>query len=659
MPAHQLGEVAGEGTQLLTDFLVELVRGDVGRDLGQLLTLRGLGLAVGPAVPGAGARGAGTLVAVVPRERTRVPARTEATFATVSATTRAAVALAPAAESAFTPRTPVLPEPALAAVAVAAFPAGGAVVPRERTRAFAPGTVPALTTVTVAALATGAAIIPIPERTTLLTLTTRAAVVAEAAFTTRTPIITEPALATRSAVVTEPAFATRSSIVTGPAFTTRTPIITEATFATRSSIVTGPALATRTPIITEAALATRTPIITKTALTTVAVPAFAPLAEAALATGATIIPIPERTTLLTLTTRAAIVTVPVGTTIVTPRSPIIALASRATAVAEAALTARAAVVAEPALAARSSIVAEAALATRTPIVTEAALATRTPIVTEAALATRTSIVTRSALTAVAVPALTGAAFTARATVLAEAALTTVPGPPLAPLTEAALATGAAIIPVPERTTLLTLTTRAAIVPVSIVAPRRAVSTTVGARPVVGTERTVAAGVSPARAVPAAPAASAGAPVPMVAAPALSAVRSVISVHFWSISLAHSADSQRRSTVAGRCPLGLTRRRPPVGGPVPSSLASPSTSMSPVASHISAGPQTHGQRGCSLCHQASRKSRSNERDSPMLPLCRRGAQCSLSVTEGVRIAEQRTAAPSAERHKCGLGSRCGQ
>jgi hypothetical protein len=42
-------------------------------------------------------------------------------------------------------------------------------------------------------------------------------------------------------------------------------------------------------------------------------------------------------------------------------------------------------------------------------------------------------------------------------------------------------------------------------------------------------------------VPAAPAASVWAPLPGVAALALSAVRSAVSVHFWSISLAHSAD----------------------------------------------------------------------------------------------------------------------
>ncbi|WP_378520774.1 hypothetical protein [Nonomuraea helvata] len=65
VPAHQLGEVAGEGTQLFADLLVELLRGDVGRDIGQLLALRSVRLAIGPAVPGAGAGGARTLGAVV------------------------------------------------------------------------------------------------------------------------------------------------------------------------------------------------------------------------------------------------------------------------------------------------------------------------------------------------------------------------------------------------------------------------------------------------------------------------------------------------------------------------------------------------------------------------------------------------------------------
>ncbi|WP_165970205.1 hypothetical protein [Nonomuraea terrae] len=62
MPPDQVGEVTRERTQLLQDLLVQLLRRDVGRDLGQPLPLRGLGLiAVGPAVTRTGA-GVGALL---------------------------------------------------------------------------------------------------------------------------------------------------------------------------------------------------------------------------------------------------------------------------------------------------------------------------------------------------------------------------------------------------------------------------------------------------------------------------------------------------------------------------------------------------------------------------------------------------------------------
>ncbi|MEU6713235.1 hypothetical protein ABZ897_17275 [Nonomuraea sp. NPDC046802] len=72
VPADEVREVARQRAQLLEDFLVELVDRDVRSDLGQLLTLRGLGLLVGPAVPGAGPR-CWLLLTAVPGERAGVP----------------------------------------------------------------------------------------------------------------------------------------------------------------------------------------------------------------------------------------------------------------------------------------------------------------------------------------------------------------------------------------------------------------------------------------------------------------------------------------------------------------------------------------------------------------------------------------------------------
>jgi len=126
--------------------------------------------------------------------------------------------------------------------------------------------------------------------------------------------------------------------------------------------------------------------------------------------------------------------------------------------------------------------------------------------------------------------------------------------------------------------------------------------------IVGTERTVAARVSSARAVPPAPAASAGAPVSVVAAPGLSAVRSVITVHFWSISLAHPADSLNNGPpwlVAAR-PRALRDEGHPWGWPGPSSLASDGTSTSLTEPSILIGRSTPVRQDWSPCHYASTK-----------------------------------------------------
>ncbi|MEQ4717323.1 hypothetical protein [Nonomuraea sp. B19D2] len=176
VPAHQLGEVARKGPQFLADFLVELVRGDVERDIGQLLALGSLVLPVGPAVPGTGARGTGALPAVIARERaagtTLTPGTALAltTVAITAATTRASIALASAAVAALSARAPVVtestlatvPVPALAPIAVAALTTRAPVVTESTLAARATIAVAALatrTTITVAAFPTRAAVV--------------------------------------------------------------------------------------------------------------------------------------------------------------------------------------------------------------------------------------------------------------------------------------------------------------------------------------------------------------------------------------------------------------------------------------------------------------------------------------------------------------------
>ncbi|WP_246081205.1 hypothetical protein [Nonomuraea mesophila] len=242
------------------------------------------------------------------------------------------------------------------------------------------------------------------------------------------------------------------------------------------------------------------PAFARAAVTTVPVTAFTPLAVTAAATRAAIVPVAERATavILTtgatvvsaLTTRTATLTVPAGAvTTLTTRATVVPIPERATTII---LTTRPPIIPIP---------------ERTPLTTPkptiVTLTTRTPI--EPALTTRTTITitTRTVTT-------------------------------LTPLTVATLTTGATVVPVPVGAAIVAFTARTPGLAIAFVPSRSSVSPVAGARPVVGTERTVAAGVAPARAVAAAPAASAGGPVLVVFAAALSAVRSVISVHFWSI-----------------------------------------------------------------------------------------------------------------------------
>ncbi|MGP3932607.1 hypothetical protein [Nonomuraea sp. KM88] len=136
VPADEVGEVTGQRTKLFQDFLVEFVRGDVGRDLGQPLALWRLGLAIGPAVPGSGS---GALLTVVAGER--------------PVTARAAVAASAVAA--------LTPFPITAAT-------GAAIVPlpeRPTTVIVTTGTtvVSTLTARTVTALATRTTVIPVSE----------------------------------------------------------------------------------------------------------------------------------------------------------------------------------------------------------------------------------------------------------------------------------------------------------------------------------------------------------------------------------------------------------------------------------------------------------------------------------------------------------------
>ncbi|WP_235030736.1 hypothetical protein, partial [Nonomuraea solani] len=110
VPSDQVGEVARQGTQLFQDFLVELLRRDVGRHLGQPLTLGSLvgTLAIGPAVPGAGPPSTGTVLAIVPGERTGVPV-------TAALTPVAVTTLAMGTTVTLATRTAIVTEPALTA----------------------------------------------------------------------------------------------------------------------------------------------------------------------------------------------------------------------------------------------------------------------------------------------------------------------------------------------------------------------------------------------------------------------------------------------------------------------------------------------------------------------------------------------------------------
>ncbi|WP_206062209.1 hypothetical protein, partial [Nonomuraea basaltis] len=155
MPSHEVREIAGEGAELLEHFLVELVRSDVGRDLGQPLARRGFGVLLRPAEPGAGSRGTFlTPAAVVPRERARFPI------------------------AALTARATVIPWPALA----------------TRTPI-----------VTETALTAGPTVTPGPA------FATRGTVVAGHTLTTRSAVVTEPALAP-GATIGVSALTTRTTV---------------------------------------------------------------------------------------------------------------------------------------------------------------------------------------------------------------------------------------------------------------------------------------------------------------------------------------------------------------------------------------------------------------------------------------------------------------
>ncbi|MDF5759239.1 hypothetical protein [Spongiactinospora sp. TRM90649] len=96
VPGYQIGQVTGEGTQLVTDLGVQLVRRDVGRELGQFLPLtRTGGVVVAPAVPGVrGApRVAVTGAPVVTLVRPALPVAVVAATVTVVTPERRAVAV--------------------------------------------------------------------------------------------------------------------------------------------------------------------------------------------------------------------------------------------------------------------------------------------------------------------------------------------------------------------------------------------------------------------------------------------------------------------------------------------------------------------------------------------------------------------------------------
>ncbi|MEU8402834.1 hypothetical protein AB0C28_47265 [Nonomuraea sp. NPDC048892] len=247
MPADEVGQVAGQRTQLLENFLVQLVDGDVGSHLGQLLALRsGLALPLRPAVPGPRT---GTLLAVVPRERP-------------------GVALLP---------FPVTAETAFTTVAVATLtPVGGT-----------------LTTSAVPALAARPAIVTEPTFAT-------GAPVLEATLTARSAILEPSTLATGTAV-TEPALTTRPTIITPTAGTTRPAIVTEPTLSAGAPVLET-ALTTRSTILETTTLATGT----VTALTTLTVTTLTTLTVTTLTTRTTIIPVPIGTTIIAFAARSAV-----------------------------------------------------------------------------------------------------------------------------------------------------------------------------------------------------------------------------------------------------------------------------------------------------------------------------------------------------------------
>ncbi|WP_165959941.1 hypothetical protein [Nonomuraea longispora] len=275
------------------------------------------------------------------------------------------------------------------------------------------------------------------------------------------------------------------------------------------------------------------PAFARATVTTVPVTALTPLAITAAATRAAIVPIPERTAAVILTTRTTIVTtlttrttITVTTRTVTALTPLTRATLTTRTTVESALTTRTTITApagaESTFPPRAAIVpipertTAIVITTRTPIIP---IPERTPLTTPEptiiTLTTRTTIVTT---------------LTTRTTITVTTRTVTA----LTPLTRATLTAGAAVVSVPVGTAIVAFTARTAGLTVALVPSRSSVSPVAGARPVVGTERTVACGVAPARAVAAAPAASAGGPVFVVFAAALSAVRSVISVHFWSI-----------------------------------------------------------------------------------------------------------------------------
>ncbi len=513
VPAHQLGQVARQGTQLLAYFLLELVGGDVGLDLGQPLALRSAGLVLRPAEPRPGA--ARPLV-TRERPRTVVPVSTASGASVVTVAERtalAAIARAPVtatvaarptivAEPALATRTPVIPVP-------------------ERT--------------TLAGITARAAVIAVTEGATLAAVATRATVVTVAERTalagvTRTPVTT--AVATRPTIVTVSALAARTPVIAIPeratlaAVATRTPVIpvteraTLATVTARATVIavaerTALAAIARTPVTT--AVGTRPTVIAEPALTT-RTPVI-PLVST-LATGTTVIAIPEGTTLATVAPRTPVIPI-------AERATLTAVTARATVIAVTVRTALAGVTRTPVtttVATRPTIVAEPALTPRTPVIpipertTLTTVTARPTVIPVTEGATLTTVAPRTAIVTVAVgPTLAGVTRTSvttavatRPTIIAEPALT--PRTPVVALPERAA--GAAVVPRPAvarvavlvgppvltaRSPAAVVTTAATVIPVVPAIRPRSIG--------IGAERTVAPGVTFAGTLPAAPVAS--------------------------------------------------------------------------------------------------------------------------------------------------------